>query len=292
MVGYAARPEEPLPDMLNLLSQIPRSDAVVITGASTGIGAACALTLDSLGYRVFAGIRNPADGETLQRQAGPRLMPIRLDVTDPASIAGASHTVTAMIGDHGLAGLINNAGIGVAGPIEALPLTDWRRQFEVNLFGLIATTQTFLPLIRKGRGRIINMGSIAGRASMPFMAPYAASKHALVAVTDALRIELQPWGIRVALIEPGAIATPIWERPERKWIGGMRPGATTSRPCTKKASPVSKRRRRPRENRPSRPRSSPTLSPMRYDLAGRNLVTSSGRTRPFAHIWRYSFRHA
>ncbi len=198
--------------MLNLFPQLPRSDAVVITGASAGIGAACALALDTLGYRVFAGIRNPADGESLQRQAGPRLMPIRLDVTDPASLAAASHTVTAMTGDHGLAGLINNAGIGVAGPIEALPLADWRRQFEVNVFGLIATTQTFLPLIRKGRGRIINMGSIAGRASMPFMAPYAASKHALVAITDALRIELQPWGIRVALIEPGAIATPIWRK--------------------------------------------------------------------------------
>ena len=202
--------------MLNLFSQLPRSDGVVITGASTGIGAACALALDTLGYRVFAGIRNPADGESLQRHAGPRLMPIRLDVTDPASLAAASHTVSAMMGDHGLAGLINNAGIGVAGPIEALPLADWRRQFEVNVFGLIATTQTFLPLIRKGRGRIINMGSIAGRASMPFMAPYAASKHAVVAVTDALRIELQPWGIRVALIEPGAIATPIWGKTRKE----------------------------------------------------------------------------
>ncbi len=168
--------------MLNLFSQTPRSDAVVITGASTGIGAACALALDQAGYRVFAGIRNPADGERLQRQAGPRLMPIRLDVTDEASIAAANHTVSAMMGEQGLAGLINNAGIGVVGPVEALPLADWRRQFEVNVFGLIATTQTFLPLIRKGRGRILNMGSIAGRASMPFMAPYSASKHAFVAV--------------------------------------------------------------------------------------------------------------
>lgn len=203
---------EPLPGMLNLFSQASRSDAVVITGASTGIGAACALALDKAGYRVFAGIRNQADGDRLQRQAGPRLMPIRLDVTDPASIAAASHTVTAMMGDRGLAGLLNNAGIGVAGPVELLPLADWRRQFEVNLFGLIAATQTFLPLIRQGRGRIINMGSLAGRASMPFMAPYAASKHALEAVTDALRIELQPWGIRVAIIEPGAIATPLWSK--------------------------------------------------------------------------------
>lgn len=198
--------------MMNVFARTPHSDAVLITGASTGIGAACALALDKAGYRVFAGVRNPADGEPLQRQAGPRLMPIRLDVTDEASIAAANHTVSAMVGEQGLAGLINNAGIGVAGPIEALPLADWRRQFDVNLFGLIATTQAFLPLLRQGMGRIINMGSIAGRASMPFMAPYAASKHALVAVTDALRIELQPSGIRVALIEPGAIATPIWRK--------------------------------------------------------------------------------
>ena len=202
--------------MLNWFSTSSPSDSVVITGASSGIGAACALALDTLGYRVFACVRHPADGERLQRQAGPRLMPIRLDVTDSASIAAASHTVAAMVGDRGLAGLVNNAGIGVAGPIELLPLADWRRQFEVNVFGLIAVTQTFLPLIRTGHGRIINMGSIAGRASMPFMAPYAASKHALEAITDALRLELQPWGIRVALITPGAIATPIWGKTRKE----------------------------------------------------------------------------
>lgn len=202
--------------MPNWFSTSSPSDSVVITGASSGIGAACALALDTLGYRVFAGVRNPVDGERLQRQAGPRLMPIRLDVTDSASIAAASHTVAAMVGDRGLAGLVNNAGIGVAGPIELLPLADWRRQFEVNVFGLIAVTQTFLPLVRKGHGRIINMGSIAGRASMPFMAPYAASKHALEAITDALRLELQPWGIRVALITPGAIATPIWRKTRKE----------------------------------------------------------------------------
>lgn len=202
--------------MPNWFSTSSLSDSVVVTGASSGIGAACALALDTLGYRVFAGVRNPADGERLQRQAGPRLMPIRLDVTDSPSIAAASHTVAAMVGDRGLAGLVNNAGIGVAGPIELLPLADWRRQFEVNVFGLIAVTQTFLPLIRKGHGRIINMGSIAGRASMPFMAPYAASKHALEAITDALRLELQPWGIRVALITPGAIATPIWGKTRKE----------------------------------------------------------------------------
>lgn len=204
------------PDVFTLFSPATRSDAVLITGASTGIGAACALALDKIGYRVFAGVRKSTDGESLQQKAGPRLMPVRLDVTDEATILAASHTVRAMMGEAGLAGLVNNAGIGVAGPIEVLPLDDWRRQFEVNVFGLISVTQTFLPLIRQGRGRIINMGSIAGRAAMPFMAPYSASKYALEALTDALRIEVQPWGIRVAIIEPGAIATPIWKKTRKE----------------------------------------------------------------------------
>jgi NAD(P)-dependent dehydrogenase (short-subunit alcohol dehydrogenase family) len=192
------------------------STGVVITGASTGIGAACALVLDKLGYRVFAGLRDKADGEPLIGSVSPRLMPIGLDVTDAASIAAAVHTVKAMVGEHGLAGLVNNAGIAVAGPIEALPITEWRRQFEVNVFGAVAVTQAFLPLLRQGSGRVINIGSMSGRVALPFMAPYSASKHALSAVTDALRLELSPWGIRVALIEPGAIATPIWGKTRKE----------------------------------------------------------------------------
>jgi NAD(P)-dependent dehydrogenase (short-subunit alcohol dehydrogenase family) len=143
-------------------------------------------------------------------------MPVGLDVTDEASIAAAVHTVKAMVGEQGLAGLVNNAGIAVAGPIEALPLTEWRRQFEVNVFGLVAVTQAFLPLLRQGHGRVINIGSISGRSAMPFMAPYSASKHAVSGLTDSLRLELQPWGIRVALIEPGAIATPIWGKTRKE----------------------------------------------------------------------------
>lgn len=193
-----------------------QSNGVVITGASTGIGAACALALDKLGYRVFAGVRDKADGETFAASAGPRLMPVGLDVTDEASIAAAVHTVKAMVGEQGLAGLVNNAGIAVAGPIEALPLAEWRRQFEVNVFGLVAVTQAFLPLLRQGHGRVINIGSISGRSAMPFMAPYSASKHAVSGLTDSLRLELQPWGIRVALIEPGAIATPIWGKTRKE----------------------------------------------------------------------------
>ncbi|MEX5217232.1 MAG: SDR family oxidoreductase [Nitrospira sp.] len=197
-----------------------KSTAVVITGASTGIGAACALALDKSGYRVFAGIRDKADGTRLTASASPRLMPIGLDVTDPPSIAAALHTVKAMVGEQGLAGLINNAGIAVAGPVEVLPLSEWRRQFEVNIFGLISVTQAFLPLLRQGNGRVINIGSMSGRTAMPYMAPYAASKHALLGLTTSLRIELHPWGVHVALIEPGAIATPIWGKTRKEVDAG------------------------------------------------------------------------
>lgn len=159
----------------------------------------------------------------LTASASPRLMPVRLDVTDPASIAAAVHTVKAMVGEQGLGGLVNNAGIAVAGPIEALPVAEWRRQFEVNIFGLIAVTQAFLPLLRQGHGRVINMGSMSGRAAVPYMAPYSASKHALAGLTTSLRIELRPWGIHVALVEPGAIATPIWGKARKEvdaWDSG------------------------------------------------------------------------
>lgn len=186
--------------------------AVVITGASTGIGAACALHLDRLGFQVFAGVRKGKDGEVLQRRGSPQLIPLLLDVTNVDSIQKANAFVEERVGEAGLFGLVNNAGIAVAGPLEAVPIPDLRRQLEVNVIGQISVTQAFLPLIRKARGRIVNMGSIAGRATMPLMGPYSASKYALEALTDALRLELQPWGIHVSIIEPGAIATPIWAK--------------------------------------------------------------------------------
>lgn len=186
--------------------------AVLITGASTGIGAACALGLDRLGWRVFAGVRRAADGAALQRQASPGLTAVAIDVTDAASIAGAARTIAAVMGSRGLAGLVNNAGIVVPGPVELLPLPDLRRQLEVNVVGQVAVTQAMLPLLRPARGRIVNMGSISGRMATPFVGAYAASKFALEAFTDALRLEVRPWGIEVAIIEPGAIATPIWEK--------------------------------------------------------------------------------
>ncbi|OGW93161.1 MAG: short-chain dehydrogenase/reductase [Nitrospirae bacterium RIFCSPLOWO2_12_FULL_63_8] len=165
-----------------------------------------------MGYRVFAGVRNPADGEALKTKASKWLAPLLLDVTDEASIKKAAETVAASVGAAGLAGLVNNGGIGVGGPLEVVPLADVRKQFEVNVIGQVAVTQAFLPLLRQGRGRIVNMGSIAGRATMPFMGPYSASKFALEALTDAMRMELQPWGIHVSIVEPGAIESRIWDK--------------------------------------------------------------------------------
>jgi NAD(P)-dependent dehydrogenase (short-subunit alcohol dehydrogenase family) len=188
------------------------SPAVLITGASTGIGEACAMELDRRGWRVFAGVRSPADGERLQAQGSSRLVAVRIDVTDGPTIAAAAQTVGKAVGPAGLAGLVNNAGIVVAGPLEILPLEEIRRQLEVNVVGQIAVTQAFLPLLRKAQGRVVNIGSLNGRIAAPYLGPYAASKHALEALSDALRVELRSWGIRVALVEPGAIATPIWEK--------------------------------------------------------------------------------
>ncbi len=189
-----------------------RNQAVVITGASTGIGAACAIHLDRLGFRVFAGVRKPEDGLALQKNSSDRLVPIELDVTELATIQKSRALVSESTGRDGLYGLINNAGIAVVGPLEAVPIPDLRQQLEVNVIGQVAVTQIFLPLIRQARGRIINMGSIAGLSTMPLMGPYSASKFALEAITDALRLEVQQWGIHVSIIEPGAIATPIWNK--------------------------------------------------------------------------------
>lgn len=186
--------------------------AVLVTGAATGIGERCALRLAQQGYRVFAGVRDAAAGARLREAAGPRLHWLLLDVTDEAMIARAVDIVRAVQEDQALAGLVNNAGIAVGGPLEYLPVERLRTQLEVNVIGLHAVTQAFLPLIRNGRGRIVHIGSIAGRLASPFTGAYAASKHAVEALTDALRLELGPEGIQVAVIEPGQIRTPIWEK--------------------------------------------------------------------------------
>lgn len=186
--------------------------AVIVTGASTGIGEACALHLDGLGFSVFAGVRKTSDGAALARKASDRLTAVSIDVADGASIASAAEDVATAVGKAGLAGLVNNAGIAVAGPLEFLPISELRKQLEVNVIGQIAVTQAFLPLLRQGHGRIVNIGSISGRMATPFVGPYAASKFAMEALTDSLRMELRPWSISVSLIEPGSVATPIWRK--------------------------------------------------------------------------------
>jgi NAD(P)-dependent dehydrogenase (short-subunit alcohol dehydrogenase family) len=193
-----------------MVKNSPASPFIVITGASTGIGKACALELDRQGFRVFAGVRSEEARRNLQAQASSRLLPLRIDVTDAASIAAAAEAVAQTAGHLGLAGLVNNAGIAVPGPLEAVPIDAFRRQIEVNLIGQVAVTQAFLPLLRKARGRIVNISSVNGGLSPPYMGPYSASKFALEAITDALRIELRTWGIRVSAVEPGPIDTPIW----------------------------------------------------------------------------------
>jgi len=179
---------------------------VLITGASSGIGRACAAHLQGLGHRVFAGIRR---GEVPAGQ-----IPVVLDVTDPGQVSGAAEQIANILGDESLDGLVNNAGIGGGGPVEFTPVDDFRKVMEVNFFGQIAVTQAVLPLIRKGPGRIANVASVGGRFAGPLMATYHASKWALEAASDCLREELQPDGIHVSVIEPGTVKTGIWTKAE------------------------------------------------------------------------------
>ena len=185
---------------------------VVVTGASTGIGQACALLLDQLGFSVFAGVRQDADAQILKQKGSQRLIPIFLDVTDAESIAAAVEKVTNAVGGGGILGLVNNAGIAVPGPLELLAIAEFQHQMQVNVTGQLAVTQAFLGLLRQSRGRIVNMGSIAGKSPTPFLGAYNASKFALEALTDVMRMELRPWGISVSIVEPGSIATPIWDK--------------------------------------------------------------------------------
>jgi NAD(P)-dependent dehydrogenase (short-subunit alcohol dehydrogenase family) len=169
----------------------------LVTGASSGIGEACALRLVRNGWRVLAGVRTKGDAPAGTEE-------VLLDVTSEEQIRAVADSVDE------LHGLLNNAGIAVAAPLEALPLGELRRQLEVNVLGQVAVTQALLPQLRRVRGRVVFVGSIAGRSALPFLGAYAASKHALEAITDSLRVELSPWGIDVSIVEPATIATRIW----------------------------------------------------------------------------------
>lgn len=182
---------------------------VVVTGASTGIGRETSRRLAAAGFRVFGTVRREADALALRADG---VEPVPMEVTDPASIAAARAQVLAALGEAPLAGLVNNAGAPAAGPLEYLPLEELRQVLEVNVIGVVAVTQAFLPALRRSGGRIVNMSSVSGRIAMPFAGPYAASKFALEAISDSLRRELLGSGVRVILIEPGSIRTPIWDK--------------------------------------------------------------------------------
>ena len=185
--------------------------AVVVTGASTGIGKTIALALDAHGFRVFAGVRKETDGLVLSRQARHGLTPVLLEVTDESAIGRAVEAVAARAQGQ-LHGLVNNAGLGLGGPLELVPIPKTRELFEVNVIGLLAVTKAFLPLLRKARGRVVNIGSLAGILAMPGASSYAASKFAVQAITDSLRLELEPFGVQVTIVDPGAIESALWEK--------------------------------------------------------------------------------
>ncbi len=195
--------------------------AVVVTGASTGIGFATAKVLAERGLRVFGSVRREADAARLRSEIGERFEPLVFDVTDEAALrAGAGH-VRSRLGGETLLGLVNNAGIAVGGPLLHIPLSEMRRQFEVNLFGVLAVTQAFAPLLgaepslRGAPGRIVNMSSVGGGIAVPLLGPYVSSKHALEALSDSLRRELMIHGIDVIVVGPGSVRTPIWDKAEQ-----------------------------------------------------------------------------
>ncbi len=195
--------------------------AVVVTGASTGIGAATLHHLVSKGFHVFGSVRKDADAVAMRAAYGNDVTPLLFDVTDHAALARAAREVANTLGNATLRGLVNNAGIAVAGPLMHVALDEVRHQFEVNVIGAIAVTQAFLPLLGArpkfaGKpGRIVMMSSVSGRLGFPFLGPYVASKHALEGLSDALRRELLIYGIDVIVLEPGSIATPIWDKADK-----------------------------------------------------------------------------
>ncbi len=184
---------------------------VLVTGASTGIGRACALHLDQEGFTVFATVRKTLDGEALQAQSSKSLIPILLDVTQQDSIRNAIQHIETHT-SHRLYGLVNNAGIAPSGPLECLPPDSIREIFDINVLGLIFMIQACLPMLKQTRGRIVNIGSSSGLVAMPMMSTYSATKFGVKAISESLRLELKPFGIMVSLIAPGKIQSEIWEK--------------------------------------------------------------------------------
>ena len=192
--------------------------SVVVTGSSTGIGWGTAKVLIAHGFRVFGSVRKTADAERLAAEFGDRFVPLLFDVTDQAAVKAAAAQVRAALAGEKLAGLVNNAGVAVAGPLLELPIEEFRHQIDVNLTGVVIATQAFTPLVGTDRtlkgdpGRIVNISSVGGKNAVPFLAPYAASKFALEGLSESLRRELLPFGIDVIIVAPCAVATPIWNK--------------------------------------------------------------------------------
>lgn len=191
---------------------------IVITGVSTGIGHACAQAFISKGYRIFGSVRKQEDADRLQNKWGDLFCPLLFDVRDEASVLKEAVRVKEILNGQGLDGLINNAGIAVAGPLMHLPIDQVREQLDINITGLLITTQAFLPMLGAQKdfshtpGTIFNISSVAGKFASPFMGAYAASKHAVEALSGSLRIELMLYGIDVVVIGPGVVKTPIWQK--------------------------------------------------------------------------------
>lgn len=194
------------------MSKRKRSRSVLITGCSTGIGLACAMRLSQAGWRVFAGVRSERDLETLQSQTPENCEPLLLDVTDPAAIASVAAYVIEQVGQAGLTGLVNNAGVCVASPVECLPAESLRLQLEINTIAPISLTRAVLPALELARGRVVMVSSVSGRIPFPIVGAYTASKHALECLSDALRVEIRQTGVGVSIVEPGPVRTPIWSR--------------------------------------------------------------------------------
>jgi NAD(P)-dependent dehydrogenase (short-subunit alcohol dehydrogenase family) len=185
--------------------------SLLVTGASRGIGKTTAITLASNGYLVFAGVRNPSDVQILEQTGVKNLFPILLDIKCPESIQNTIDQISKRVQNTGVYGLVNNAGILISAPMETLDLEILREQLEVNVVAQVAVTQALLPLLRQAQGRIVNMSSVSGTVAVPFLGAYCASKFALEAISESMRLELAVWGIKVSLIKPSFINTTIWE---------------------------------------------------------------------------------
>ena len=196
----------------------PISKNILVTGASTGIGYGASMQFLQRGYTVFGSVRTQADADRLQQELGPQFTPLLFDVTDQEAVNRASHQLTEQLAGSGLAGLINNAGIAIGGPLQEQPMDVFQKHFDVNVMGLVRVTQAFLPLLgaRENHpvqpGRIQNISSVNGQVAIPFMGAYVGSKHAVEGLSHSLRRELALFGVQVVIVGPGAVKTPIWAK--------------------------------------------------------------------------------